>query len=860
MTSGIIESYFRNAVHTISAPGTTFSIPPQEDFTIINSTQSWAITDLADREIGCQYGDVYFAGRINQQIIRLISDNMIGNGLTFSGLTLSTIAGAFGLSGSGTAGWIPVWTGAESLGNSDVQDTGGTLRAFQHSGGGNLIVYGAGAGTGNITAQYSLTVGTVSGQTGNVTFYNALNPYSVVLQTIATMTQSQTYQFPTHYPVTNGMILTSNTIGNLSWSPNTGGVGASGGTWTQSAWLLGGNIPGTYSNLLGTLDNTTLNVIQGAYNRIVIDPTNTTIQTATAGGFKVTTPTYPDTLLYISDTNGVVQLGDYNGDKNSTSIIITDALKSIVYNAKTQSFTGDHTIIQTGTFSYNGHGASAGYVLTATNSNGDAVWTLITAGIGATGPTGSAGASITGPTGATGSTGTFSATLIPGWLSAGATASYLTASGNWTNGVYTGTALTGTYQAQMYYGLSTDGNKYLYEAVADNSWVEWPITPVAVGLTAGQIPALATASAWGLLGNRGTVDGTNFLGTIDNIPLSFRVNNVLSGFIASPTTIGTGSTLLGYGVGGHNSVGNTFIGYLAGSNSTTSNQSVAVGLGALSTATNSFADTAVGFGSLLNQIGGANGTGSNSAFGYGTLESQTTGFYNTAVGLYAGYHNISGSFNTYVGAQADTYPYSGFNLYNTTAIGYGAWATTNNQVVIGNTATVQFEFSGALMPYYSGTWSGGTLGQVLTSQGPNVSPQWSSGGGGGGGTGATGPAGATGPTGSAGAGTQSLYVIPMYVSGFTFSMSNSYNQQITLTYSGTTMSMSGWSNGDWGSLEIIQPSAGAPYTIGNFTASNGNFRRPSGTYSFSTANNQVDIWVIYYDGSFYNITYQKNFV
>ena len=36
---------------------------------------------------------------------------------------------------------------------------------------------------------------------------------------------------------------------------------------------------------------------------------------------------------------------------------------------------------------------------------------------------------------------------------------------------------------------------------------------------------------WSILGNAGTVDGTNFIGTTDNIPLNIRVNNQKSGRI-----------------------------------------------------------------------------------------------------------------------------------------------------------------------------------------------------------------------------------------------------------------------------------------------------------------------------------------
>ena len=38
-------------------------------------------------------------------------------------------------------------------------------------------------------------------------------------------------------------------------------------------------------------------------------------------------------------------------------------------------------------------------------------------------------------------------------------------------------------------------------------------------------------NAWLLLGNAGTVDGTNFIGTTDNIPFNIRVNNQRAGRI-----------------------------------------------------------------------------------------------------------------------------------------------------------------------------------------------------------------------------------------------------------------------------------------------------------------------------------------
>src|SRR4051812_18843459 len=67
---------------------------------------------------------------------------------------------------------------------------------------------------------------------------------------------------------------------------------------------------------------------------------------------------------------------------------------------------------------------------------------------------------------------------------------------------------------------------------------------------------------WSLTGNSGTKDGTNFIGTTDNVPFNIRVNNQKAGRIelASPY-----STFYGYQSGNANTTGynNTANGYQA---------------------------------------------------------------------------------------------------------------------------------------------------------------------------------------------------------------------------------------------------------------------------------------------------------
>ena len=85
-------------------------------------------------------------------------------------------------------------------------------------------------------------------------------------------------------------------------------------------------------------------------------------------------------------------------------------------------------------------------------------------------------------------------------------------------------------------------------------------------------------NSWNILGNASTVDGTNFIGTTDNIPLNFRVNNQKAGRIGI-----VGETYLGYQSGNAVTSGqnNTFLGYQAGILNTNAWGSTALGYRAL---------------------------------------------------------------------------------------------------------------------------------------------------------------------------------------------------------------------------------------------------------------------------------------
>ncbi len=237
-----------------------------------------------------------------------------------------------------------------------------------------------------------------------------------------------------------------------------------------------------------------------------------------------------------------------------------------------------------------------------------------------------------------------------------------------------------------------------------------------------------SGASWGLTGNSGTNPAGNFLGTTDNAPLSFKVNNQLAGKIdhllfntswgfqsLNSNTIGNNNTAIGHNAlfsntegeqntanGSHtlylNTTGsfNTANGYAALVNNLTGDRNTATGFGALLNNMTGYNNTSTGFGSLYwNTIGNFNtadgfeslnsnnnGDG-NTATGYQSL-ANSSGSFNTALGYMAGASNASGQQNTYIGANAS----GPSGLTNATAIGYNAQVNQSNSLVLGNNASV----------------------------------------------------------------------------------------------------------------------------------------------------------------------------
>jgi hypothetical protein len=141
---------------------------------------------------------------------------------------------------------------------------------------------------------------------------------------------------------------------------------------------------------------------------------------------------------------------------------------------------------------------------------------------------------------------------------------------------------------------------------------------------------LVASSGWALNGNAGTRPAVNFIGTTDDKPLLFKINNQWSGIIDS-------------------AYATTLLGSLTGKNSSKTFGNTAFGATALGTDVyGPGTNTALGLAALARNTTGSG----NTAIGAGALDQNTTGNGNTADGVGTLNGNKSGSFNTAVGEEA----------------------------------------------------------------------------------------------------------------------------------------------------------------------------------------------------------------
>ena len=201
------------------------------------------------------------------------------------------------------------------------------------------------------------------------------------------------------------------------------------------------------------------------------------------------------------------------------------------------------------------------------------------------------------------------------------------------------------------------------------------------------------SKGWALLGNAGTVAGTNFLGTTDNIDLVFKVNNVQAGRITSATN---NNIFLGFESGLNNTTSfNAFFGSQAGKANTSGGNNVGLGFGAMRNNTTGGVNTFVGNNAGANWLTSL----ANTAIGNQALQGlgASTGSCNTAIGFAAGsgytgtppggsangLSQLSGSYNTYIGYSSSS-TISSNTFTNSTAIGAFSQAGANDVLILGS--------------------------------------------------------------------------------------------------------------------------------------------------------------------------------
>ncbi len=197
------------------------------------------------------------------------------------------------------------------------------------------------------------------------------------------------------------------------------------------------------------------------------------------------------------------------------------------------------------------------------------------------------------------------------------------------------------------------------------------------------LSSMVTSNAWSLTGNSGTTAGTNFVGTTDDVPLMFKINNLQAGLLSNDNAFFGKEA----GINNNDGIDNVLVGYRAGYYMTSGDGNVAVGDDALYN---------------YGYVGSGTHPGGNYnvAIGKYAMFNPYQGDKNIGIGYFALSMLNSGDENTFVGASADldgTTPSvsqcSAFGAYSSikdgatyaTVIGYRAYTDQSNALILGQT-------------------------------------------------------------------------------------------------------------------------------------------------------------------------------
>ena len=182
------------------------------------------------------------------------------------------------------------------------------------------------------------------------------------------------------------------------------------------------------------------------------------------------------------------------------------------------------------------------------------------------------------------------------------------------------------------------------------------------GTTWTAVAGTSTGFSWALNGNSGTT-ASNFIGTRDEQPLRFRVNNLPAGEINATTA-------------------NIALGVASLASNTTGELNISMGLNTLNKNTTGNGNTAIGVATLFSNLEG----NENAALGLSALALNTLGNNNVATGAYALTNSLTGNNNVATGNKAMFNNQTG---NSNTAVGSHASFTStagNSTVAVGDSA------------------------------------------------------------------------------------------------------------------------------------------------------------------------------
>jgi len=165
------------------------------------------------------------------------------------------------------------------------------------------------------------------------------------------------------------------------------------------------------------------------------------------------------------------------------------------------------------------------------------------------------------------------------------------------------------------------------------------------------------------------------------------LNSFFFGNSGNLTMTGANNSAVGVNALNLNTTGgsNAAVGVNALRYNTTGSNNAAVGVSALNLNTTGANNAAVGVSALNLNTTGAN----NAAVGVSALNLNTTGANNAAVGANAGRSITTGSTNSFLGADAGYNASQLVTATNSMALGYQAFTTASNQVVLGNSSVTE---------------------------------------------------------------------------------------------------------------------------------------------------------------------------